>query len=188
MAPVLPCDKFKSVRSFMFNKEGSLDGEHMLACCKQSVVTTLQLVQVKMKIYSICCIFSSLNHHISQMTCCDVLNCCYPACPRFTDRQMRQFSAGRPHWLWLHLRIPHISHRLTGSGGAATLKQNQFSTRLVKGGRCLQIAVQKICPSFSQEKRSFRFINSRLKRNYLPIDLNHQQKDNRTKSCFFFSH
>lgn len=69
-----------------------------------------------------------------------------------------------------------------------TLKQNQFSVRLVKGGRSLQIAVQKICPSFSQEKRSFRFINSRLKCNYLPIDLNHQQKDNRTKSCFFFSH
>lgn len=96
----------------------------------------------------------------------------------------------RPHWLWFQSWIAHIMHRLTGGvkRGAATLKQNQSSVRLVKGGRCLQILVQKICPSFSQEKRSFRFINSTRKRNYLPTDPNHPQKDNRTKSSFFFSH
>lgn len=43
-------------------------------------------------------------------------------------------------------------------------------------------------PSFPfwREERSFRFINSRLKRNYLPTDPNHQHKETRTKSSFFF--
>lgn len=39
---------------------------------------------------------------------------------------------------------------------------------------------------FWREERSFRFINSRLKRNYLPTDPNQQHKENRTKSSFFF--
>lgn len=153
--------------------------------------TTLQHVVVRMKIYFFVplfffpCSFYS-NQHISPVTCCDGFIWCSPACLTFTDATVRQRQ---------DLTDSGFIHRSLISAtdwqaaeGAATLKQNQFSVCLVKGGRWLQIAAQKICPSFSQEKRSFRFINSRLKRNYLPIDLNHQQKDNRTKTSFFFSH
>lgn len=45
----------------------------------------------------------------------------------------------------------------------------------------------KMCPSFSPEKGSFHFINSRLKRNYLPIDPNRQHKGNRTKKRLLLS-
>lgn len=133
--------------------------------------------------------FFHSNQRISHMTCCDVFIWCFPACLTFTGRQTRQCSdetdiidSG-----FIHRSLISATDWQAGEG-AATLKQNQFSVCLVKGGRCLQIAVQKISPSFSQEKRSFHFINSRLKPNYLPVDLNHQDKDNRTKSSFFFSH
>lgn len=39
-----------------------------------------------------------------------------------------------------------------------------------------------------EKKESFRFINSRLKRNYLPMGRNHQKKDNRTESTFHSTH
>lgn len=71
-------------------------------------------------------------------------------------------------------------------GWGGNLKTKPILCAPCQGWEMFKIAAQKICPSSSQEKRSFRFINSRLKRNYLPIDLNHQQKDTRTKSSFFF--
>lgn len=39
-----------------------------------------------------------------------------------------------------------------------------------------------------EKKESFRFINSRLKRNYLPMGRNHQTQDNRTESTFHSTH
>lgn len=39
-----------------------------------------------------------------------------------------------------------------------------------------------------EKKESFHFINSRLKRNYLPMGRNHQKKDNRTESTFHSTH
>lgn len=124
------------------------------------------------------------------MTGCDVLVWCPTARLTLTDRHMQQCS-GEADLVgsgFIHGSLTWATDWQAGKGeGAATLKQNQSSLRLVKR-RCLLIPAQKTCPSFSQEKRSFRFINSTLKRNYLPTDLNHQQKENRTESSFFFGH
>lgn len=56
--------------------------------------------------------------------------------------------------------------------------------------RCLQIVAHKICPSSSDERRaeSFRFINSRLKRNYLPMDINHLHQAGGTERTGFPPH
>lgn len=128
-----------------------------------------------MKIYS----FYSNQPHIPH----DLLWCFHLMSHRQADAtvQRRQTSLTRG---FIHRSLISATD-WQAAEGAATLKQNQFSPCLVKGGRCLRDSgTKRSARPLSQEKRSFRFINSRLKRNYLPTDLNHQQKDNRTKSGF----
>lgn len=180
MAPVLPCDKFKSVHSFGAQQSGVICWWTHACCCNNTKTCNTQnehafylFIFLSLWWPPVMLSFDVLQHMLCsqeeqkaslvqrRQTSLTLASFTDPSYHPWTDRQRR---------------------------GLATLKQNQFSVCPVKGGRCLQIAVQKICPSFPQEKRSFHFINSRLKRNYLPTDLNHQQKDNRTKSSFFFSH
>lgn len=71
---------------------------------------------------------------------------------------------------------------------AATSEAKSWILRAPRQGWEMSADSATKAPSFPfrREKRSFRFINSRLKRNYLPTDPNHQHKENRTKSSFFF--
>lgn len=159
----------------MLNRTRSFDGKHM------ATAALPQRAPLKPR-YTLYFILFYSHQHASHMTCCDVLIWCFPARLTSTGRRW-----DRPHWLWLHSPIAYISRRLTGSGGGCNLKTKPILCTPCQGWETSADTTTKMCPSFSPEKGSFHFINSRLKRNYLPIDPNRHHKGNRTKKQLLLS-
>lgn len=149
--------------------------------CRRCAATTLERAVVKAQIFSLAhtLLFTSAHVPHDLLWCFNVM---FSSVLTFTGRRW-----DRPHWLWLHSQIAYISRRLTGSEGGCNLKTKPILCAPCQGWEMSADNTTKMCPSFSPEKGSFHFINSRLKRNYLPIDPNRQHKGDRTKKQFLLS-
>lgn len=143
---------------FMFNRAGSFDGEHMLIAVSGALQQHRNVKQLEWRyIFFFFFFFLHSNQRISHMTCCDVFIWCFPACLSFTGRQMQQCGGDRPHWLWLHSQIPHISHRLTSSGGGCNLKTKPILCVPCQGWEMSADSSTKDLPFLFTRKEKFSF-------------------------------